>query len=179
MGKHSKVSSFTNWRLGENIALKLMKCLTPIVSFDIFMDNYFTFFVCLPTFELTTFKQHVCSTKICYTNALSLGTKSCKKRKLATLNKAHSVKKQCNFDSRWLERQQFGLKSLLGVGTKLKESIFKSNNQINCIATTRTWDLSTELTRTWPWYSNEKMVVDPICLNGRCCSSGCMSIALY
>ena len=63
MGKHSKVSSFTNWRLGENIVLKLMKCLTPIVSFDIFMDNYLTSFVCLPTFELTTFKQHVCSTK--------------------------------------------------------------------------------------------------------------------
>ena len=48
MGKHSKVSSFTKWRLEENIVLRLMKCLTPSVSFDIFMDNYFTSF-CLFT----------------------------------------------------------------------------------------------------------------------------------
>ena len=26
------------------------------------------------------------------------------------------------------------------------------------------------------WYPNEKMVVVPVCLNGRCCSSGCMCI---
>ena len=42
MGKHFKVSSFTKWRLGENVSLWLMECLTPNVSFDIFMDNYFT-----------------------------------------------------------------------------------------------------------------------------------------
>ena len=40
----SKVSSSTKWRLGENVALRLMECLTPSVSFDIFMDNYFTYF---------------------------------------------------------------------------------------------------------------------------------------
>ena len=44
MVKHSKFSSFNKWRLGENIVLRLMKCVTPRVSFDIFMDNYFTFF---------------------------------------------------------------------------------------------------------------------------------------
>ena len=44
MGKHSKVSSSTIWRLGENVVLRLMECLTPSVSFDIFMDNYFTSF---------------------------------------------------------------------------------------------------------------------------------------
>ena len=32
------------WRLGENVVLELMKCLSPAVSFDIFMDNYFTSF---------------------------------------------------------------------------------------------------------------------------------------
>ena len=39
----------------------------------------------------------------------------------------------------------------------------------------RTWVLSTEWTATWPsqdWYPNEKMVLVPVCLNGRCCSSG-------
>ena len=28
-------------------------------------------------------------------------------------------------------------------------------------------------------HTNDKMVVVPICLNGRCCSSGCLSIASY
>ena len=44
MVKHCKVSSSTKWRLRENVVLRLMECLTPSVSFDIFMDNYFTFF---------------------------------------------------------------------------------------------------------------------------------------
>ena len=48
MGKYSKVSSSSKWRLGENVVLGLMECLTPSVSFNIFMDNYFTSF-CLVT----------------------------------------------------------------------------------------------------------------------------------
>ena len=44
MGKHSNVSSSTKWRLGENVAQRLMECLTSNVSFDVFMDNYFTSF---------------------------------------------------------------------------------------------------------------------------------------
>ena len=32
------------WRLRENVILLLMECLTPSVSFDVFMDDYFTFF---------------------------------------------------------------------------------------------------------------------------------------
>ena len=40
----SKVPSSTEWRLGENVVLWLMECLTPSVSFDIFMSNYFTSF---------------------------------------------------------------------------------------------------------------------------------------
>ena len=51
-----------------------------------------------------------------------------------------SAKKQCNFDSGWLEQQQGGLlnlvklRGLLGVGTKLNESMFK-NKQINSAVT--------------------------------------------
>ena len=44
MGKHSKVSSSTKWRLGGNVVLRLVECLTPSVSFDIFIENYFTSF---------------------------------------------------------------------------------------------------------------------------------------
>ena len=32
------------WRLGENVVLRLIECLTASVSFDIFMDKYFTSF---------------------------------------------------------------------------------------------------------------------------------------
>ena len=44
MSKHAKFSSSTKWGLVENIVLRLMKYLTPSVSFDIFMDNYFISF---------------------------------------------------------------------------------------------------------------------------------------
>ena len=41
------------------------------------------------------------------------------------------------------------LRDLLDVGTKLKNNIFKNNNQISSTVTTRMWVLSTEWTRTW------------------------------
>ena len=47
-----------------------MECLIATVSFDLFLDNYFTsfrVFICLPTLELTTIEQGVCSTKTGYT----------------------------------------------------------------------------------------------------------------
>ena len=42
--KHSKVFSATKWKLEEKVVLQLMECLTPTVSFDVFMDNYFISF---------------------------------------------------------------------------------------------------------------------------------------
>ena len=63
------------------------------------MDNYFTSFrlsVCLPTLELRTFKEEVCSTNIGYANTLSSGTNNYKKRNVATLNSAaHISQKHC------------------------------------------------------------------------------------
>ena len=94
-GKH--IASSTKWGLGDDVVLWLMECLTPAVSFDIFMDNYFTsfcLFVCLPTLELTIFEQEVCSTKTGYANALSSGTNSCEKRNNAVLNNAAHVKQK-------------------------------------------------------------------------------------
>ena len=81
MSKHSKIFPTVIWRLGENVILRLIKCLTPSVSFDTFMGNYFTSFRLLTHLDLTTYEQHLCSTKIGYANALSLGTNSCKKKK--------------------------------------------------------------------------------------------------
>ena len=40
--KGKLVASSGKWGLGENIALRLMECLTLTVIFNIFMDNYFT-----------------------------------------------------------------------------------------------------------------------------------------
>ena len=76
---------------------------------------------------------------------------------MTTLNSAHQAKKQCNWQQ--LVRTTPGrfiqlflnlvnnLRGFLGAVTKLKGSVFKNNNQINSIATTRTWALSTEWTR--------------------------------
>ena len=41
--KGKQIPSSTNWRLGKNI-LRLMGCLPPMVSYQIFMDNYLTHF---------------------------------------------------------------------------------------------------------------------------------------
>ena len=89
-------------------------------------------FVCLPTLELITFEQQVYSTKIGYTNALSLGRNSRKKKGMWPLWTAHiKQKKQCNFD-----RSLFKL-----LKESMKESIFQNNHQINSTVTTRTWVL--------------------------------------
>ena len=42
------------------------------------------------------------------------------------------------------------LRDFLRAATKLKESIFKNNNQIKSTVTTRAWVLSAEWTRAWP-----------------------------
>ena len=164
-----------------------MEYLTPTVSFDIFMDDYFTSLRLL---------NHLGVNKIWATDVLNksrlrkctiVGDKQLQKRNVATLNSAYQAKKQCNFDSGWLEQQQGGLlnlvklRGLLGVGTKLNESMFK-NNQINSAVTTRTWVLLAEETRTWPGtgvVSEWKMVIVPVCLSNRCCSSGCVGVASY
>ena len=92
--------------------------------------------------QLTTFEQEVCSTKIRYANTPSSGTNSCRKRNVLTLNSAAHIKqKRCiacvtgKNDKRVLyiasSKSCQPNRNLFGIGTKLKESIFKSNNQIN------------------------------------------------
>ena len=105
MVKYSKVSSSAKLRLGENVVRQLMECLTPGVSFDIFVDNYFTFVHLLAHLEINKIRVNRALNKKGYTNSLSLGIKGCKKRNVATLNNAHFAKKHYNFDSGWLEQQ--------------------------------------------------------------------------
>ena len=100
--KGKQVASCTKQGLGENVALRLMECLTPTVSFDMIL---------IYLLMSISFVQQVCSTKIGYANAQSQGTNNCKKRNSATLNSVHQAEKQCNFDSVSLERQQGDLYS--------------------------------------------------------------------
>ena len=154
------------------------------------MDNYFIsfhFFVCLPTFE-----QEVCSTKMGYANTLSLGTNSWKKRNVTTLNNTVCIKQKCcvacvtgKNDKRvfYIASSEFCQlnRNLFDIRTKLQESIFKSNNQVNFTVTTRTLVLSKEWIRMWSntgLVLNETMVVVHVCFNGRCCSSKPVGIVL-
>ena len=65
------------------------------------------------------------------------------------------------------------LRDFPGVGTKLKESTVKNNNQINFTVLTK--NMSVANCRIG--IQMKKMVVVLICLSGRCCSSGC--VVLY
>ena len=69
------------------------------------------------------------------------------------------------------------LKGLFDVGTKLKGSISKINNQINSTVTTRAYGFCQQnrLVRgqVQDCYLDEKMAVVSVCLNGRYCSLGC------
>ena len=103
--------------------------------FNIFIDYYSTFFCLLTHIGVTNIR----ATKIGYANALSMGTSNCKNKERGNFEQRTSSKKAVKL---WLEQQQESLRDLLGVWTKLKESIFKNNNQINSTITTRTCVLS-------------------------------------
>ena len=97
-------------------------------------------FVCLPTLELITFEQQVYSTKIGYTNVLSLGRNSRKKKECDHFEQRTSSKKS-SATLTVVCLNYLNLRDLFGVWIKLKESIFKNNHQINSTVTTRTWVL--------------------------------------
>ena len=83
-----------------------------------------------------------------YANALLLGTNSRKRRNVDTLDSAHQSKKAVQLwqwlvwtTTEWctlLLLNFLNLRDLFDVWIKLKESIFKNNNQINSTVTTRT-----------------------------------------
>ena len=111
MGKQSIVSTSIKCKLGENVVLQLMECLTASVGFEISMDNYFTSFRLLTNLGVNNMRATRVLNKNSYANALSLDISSCKKRNVTTLNSAYQAKKQCNFASSWLDRQQCDLHS--------------------------------------------------------------------
>ena len=105
--------------------------------------------------------NNIWAVKIGYANTLSLGTNSCKKRNMTTLkSRALIKKKRCvtcvaGYNDSRARYRAFSQscqpkKKLFGFETKLKESILKSNNQINSTVTTRTWVSSKEWIITLP-----------------------------
>ena len=69
------------------------------------------------------------------------------------------------------------LRDLFDVGTKLKENIFKSNNQISSTVVTRTWFCQQNgPERGQVLVCKQKNGGVPVCLKGRCCFSGCVDI---
>ena len=78
--------------LGENVVLRLVDCLTPAVSFDVFMDDYFTSFCLLIHFGVTIIR----ATGVLNKNRLrkcTNGQTAAKKRNAATLNSAAYLQK--------------------------------------------------------------------------------------
>ena len=67
------------------------------------------------------------------------------KQNVATLNSAAHIKQKSSVNLCLVN-----LRDLFGVAAKLKESIFKNNNETNYNVTTKTSVLSTECIRTWP-----------------------------
>ena len=92
MGKLSKVSPSATWRLGKNVVLRLMECLTPIASFDIFMDNYFTSFRLLTRLGVNNIR----ATRVLNKNRLrkcNITGDSCKKKERGHFEQLTSSKK--------------------------------------------------------------------------------------
>ena len=112
--KHSKVSR--KWRLRENVVLRLMECLTPSIRLDIFSDNYFTIFRLLTHLWVNDILAAPVINKNRLRKCTLIRDKQLqKKRNVATLNSAHQAKKQCNFNSGWLERQHCDLHSFFWI----------------------------------------------------------------
>ena len=92
----------------------------------------------------------------------------------------------------WLERHQGGLHSFFGIFStqEICSLLEQSWKKVYSRTTTKSIPLlqlehgfcqqnGLERGQVQDWYPNEKMVVVPVSLNGRRCSSGCMGIVLY
>ena len=71
-----------------------MECLTSTISFDIFINKYFTSFRLLTLGVKNIRAPGVLDKNRLRNNALSLGTKRCKKRNVATFNSGAHIKQK-------------------------------------------------------------------------------------
>ena len=72
------------------------------------------------------------------------------------------------------------LRDLFNVETKLKKNIQEQQpNQLHCYNKNMGFVNRMEQNVAKYWYPNEKIVMALVCLNSRCCYSGCMGILSY
>ena len=160
MGKHSKTSSSTKCRLGKNVVLWLMECLTPTVSFDIFMNNYFTSFRLFTHLGVDNIRATCVLNKNRLRKCTIIGDKHLQEKGTWPLWTAHIKQKSSGTLTvvGWIDNSAINIassescerKRFVRYWNKVEKNIFKKNNQISSAATTRTWVLSTEWTKTWP-----------------------------
>ena len=112
------------------------------------MDNYFTSFRLLTRLGVNKIRATGVLNKNKLRRCTIIGDKQLQKKRRWLLSTAHRTPSKKAVQLVWLVRTTAGrstwlflnlvnLRDLFGVGTKLKESIFKNNNQINSTVTTR------------------------------------------
>ena len=154
-----------------------MECLIPTFSFDIFVGNFFTSFRLFTRLRVNNIR----ATGVLDKNRLRkciLGTSSCKKRESGHFKQRTSSKKPATLTvvdqnnsrvvyiacSESCEHKRFAQ-----CWNKVERKYIREQpNQFHCYNQGQVQD----------WYSNEKLLVIPVCFNGRC-SSGCVGIASY
>ena len=110
--KGKQFVSSTKWGLGDNVALRLMECLTPTFSFDLFMDNYFTSFRLLTHLGVNNIRGRGVFNKNSVCKYTIIGDKHLEKKERGHFEycSVHQAKTLCNLCG-WLERQQSALHS--------------------------------------------------------------------
>ena len=89
-----------------------------------------------------------------------------KKKKVTALNSVSKAKKQCNFGSGWLTAGNLKTKTTKSIPLLQPEHGVCRHN-------------GPKRSQVQDCCLNEKMVVMPFCLNGSCCSLGCVDVASY
>ena len=105
--EEKQVASSTEWRLGENV-LRLVECSTPIFSFGMLMDDYFTSFHLLTHLGVNNIRATVALSKSRLCKCTSIGSKQLQKKEQGHFKQSTSSKKAVKL---WLEQQQGGLHS--------------------------------------------------------------------
>ena len=127
-------------------------------SYHIFINNCFTSFRLLPHRGVNNIRATCESNKNRIPKCTIIVDKQPPKKECGHFqHRTLSKNKHSEFDSgtkteprTQLLLNPLNLRDLFGVRTKLKENLFKYNNQINSTVTTRTWLFSAEWTRTSP-----------------------------
>ena len=110
------------------------------------MDNCFTFFCLLTHLVISHIRATVVLSKSRLHKCIIIGDKQLQKSSVACVVGYNDSRAVYIASSESCQPNR----DLFGVGTKLKTSIFKKDNQINSTVTTRIWVVSVEWIRTWP-----------------------------